>query len=76
MVWRMPGSASDRDFSMADLQEMFRRQERWQKERRLLPWPEKLRLAAAVRESLLQFRRLGRAPSDRVSASGKTIKPR
>ena len=41
---------------MSDMDEFLQRNECWQKERRLLPWPEKLRMAATVRESLLRFR--------------------
>ena len=61
---------------MPEIEEIFRRQERWQKQRRLLPWPEKLRLAEAVRESLLQFRQAGRTPTGRVSTSRETTKSR
>lgn len=35
------------------VQELLQRQERWQKGRKDLSWPEKLRLAAALRDSLL-----------------------
>lgn len=35
------------------VQELLERQERWQKGRKDLSWPEKLRLAAALRDSLL-----------------------
>jgi hypothetical protein len=35
---------------------LFERQARWQKNRARLSWPEKVRLAEAVRESLERFR--------------------
>ena len=44
---------------MADIDSILKRQERWQKERRFLSWPEKVRLAEAVRESLARFRQAG-----------------
>lgn len=40
---------------MFDAKEMLRRQEAWQASRRLLSWPEKLRLAVAMRETVLVF---------------------
>jgi hypothetical protein len=43
---------------MFDAKEMLRRQEAWQASRRLLPWPEKLRLAVAMRETVLVFAEL------------------
>ena len=57
---------------MADMEQMFLRQDRWQKERRLLPWPEKIRLAEAIRESLLQFRRARGTRIGTSSGSKKT----
>ena len=43
---------------MSDAEELLERQARWQESRRGLSWPEKLRLAAAVRETLCQFAKL------------------
>jgi len=51
---------------MTDIRHLLERQADWQKTRSRLPWPEKIRMAEAMRESLRQFRR---APS------GKTGKP-
>ena len=42
---------------MSDVQELLERQARWQKGRKSLSWPEKLRMAEAIRESVLAFRR-------------------
>jgi hypothetical protein len=41
---------------MNDVQEMFRRQAIWQKSRQSLTWPEKIRVAEMVRESVMQLR--------------------
>lgn len=41
---------------MSDVQALLARQTEWQKARRALSWPEKMRLAAAVRESVLALR--------------------
>ena len=39
---------------MSDPQQMLKRQALWQKNRQSLTWPEKLRLAQRVRESIRQ----------------------
>ena len=41
---------------MTTLREIFARQARWQRERAQLSWPEKIRLAEAMREALLVLR--------------------
>jgi hypothetical protein len=41
---------------MDDVQEMLRRQAVWQKCRQSLTWPEKIRMAELVRESVQQLR--------------------
>ena len=41
---------------MNDVQEMFKRQAFWQRSRRMLTWPEKIRMAEMVRESVKQLR--------------------
>ena len=41
---------------MNDIRKMLERQGRWQKSRRVLTWPEKIRMAERVRESILQLR--------------------
>jgi len=37
---------------MNDVQEMLKRQAVWQRSRQSLPWPEKIRMAEKVRESV------------------------
>jgi len=41
---------------MTDIQRMLERQAQWQKSRQLLTWPEKIRMAERVRESVRQLR--------------------
>ena len=41
---------------MTDTRELFERQAAWQAGRRRLSWPEKVRMAEAIRESLVRFR--------------------
>jgi predicted component of type VI protein secretion system len=41
---------------MADARELFERQAAWQAGRRRLSWPEKVRMAEAIRESLVRLR--------------------
>jgi hypothetical protein len=41
---------------MSEIQELLERQARWQKTRRDLPWPEKIRMAEKIRESARQLR--------------------
>ena len=48
---------------MTDMRHSLERQAEWQKTRNRLSWPEKVRMAEAVRESLRQLRR---APSGRT----------
>jgi hypothetical protein len=50
------------------IQKLLERQAEWQKSRKSLSWPEKIHMAEAIRESVLQLRRSGR----RVAASGST----
>ena len=58
---------------MSEVEKLLERQARWQESRRLLSWPEKLRLAAAARETLCQFAKLraqeqkNRAPEARAT---------
>ena len=40
-----------------EIHELFQRQAAWQKARRNLPWPEKLRMAAKMRKSVVSLRR-------------------
>jgi hypothetical protein len=41
---------------MSDLEQMFNRQAHWQKSRQSLTWPEKIRQAERVLESVRQWR--------------------
>jgi hypothetical protein len=41
---------------MNDIQQLLERQARWQKTRRTLSWPEKIRMAERIRESARQLR--------------------
>ena len=41
---------------MSEFLRTFKRQTEWQKARRTLPWPEKIRLAEKLRESVRQLR--------------------
>lgn len=41
---------------MNDVQEMLKRQAIWQRSRQSLTWPEKIRMAEMVRESVKQLR--------------------
>jgi hypothetical protein len=41
---------------MTDLEDMLKRQAQWQKSRKSLTWPEKIRMAEQVRESVTQLR--------------------
>ena len=39
-----------------DIQELLRRQAQWQKSRQALSWPEKIRMAQSVRDSIVALR--------------------
>jgi hypothetical protein len=52
-----------------DVKQMLIRQEAWQASRRLLSWPEKLRMAEAIRETVRVFADL------RASSGGKALRP-
>ena len=41
---------------MNDIQEMLKRQAVWQRSRQSLTWPEKIRMAEKVRESVKELR--------------------
>lgn len=45
---------------MSDVKHLLERQARWQQTRKALTWPEKVRMAEQVRESILQLRRSGK----------------
>ena len=62
---------------MSDVKELLERQARWQRTRQALSWPEKVRLAEQVRESVRQLRRSteGDAGGSRADSAEKS-KPR
>jgi len=41
---------------MNDVRSLLERQARWQRARRALPWPEKIRMAEMIRESASHLR--------------------
>ena len=45
---------------MSDVEELLERQARWQRTRQALTWPEKVRMAEQVRESVRQLRLSGK----------------
>jgi len=55
-VWPRSGERLKRGFSMDEVQQLLERQARWQKARKNLSWPEKVRMAEMVRESTRQWR--------------------
>jgi hypothetical protein len=56
---------------MTDMRELFERQAAWQAGRRRLSWPEKVRMAEAMRESLVRFRIMRQTDpkADRIEGS-------
>ncbi len=57
---------------MDDVKKLLERQAAWQKGRKSLPWPEKIRIAEAVRESILQIRGTRPGAKRVATASGRT----
>jgi hypothetical protein len=49
---------------MSEIQALLERQARWQKTRRALSWPEKVRMEERVLESVRQLRRPRKAEPD------------
>ncbi len=49
---------------MDEIKRLLERQSRWQSARRNLPWPEKLRLVEALRESVQELRSAPVAAAD------------
>jgi hypothetical protein len=41
---------------MSEIEQLLERQARWQKSRQALTWPEKIRLAEQVRDSVARWR--------------------
>jgi hypothetical protein len=54
---------------MDDARQRLERQAEWQKRRAALSWPDKIRLAEAVREWAVRFRRKGPPAAATNSAS-------
>ena len=57
---------------MTDKRELFERQAAWQAGRRHLSWPEKVRMAEAIRESLIGLR--STRPLDPKKIQTKSLK--
>jgi hypothetical protein len=57
---------------MDDVMKLLERQAAWQKGRKTLPWPEKIRIAEAIRESILQIRSTGPGLKREAAVSGRT----
>jgi len=53
---------------MTDIRHLLERQAEWQKDRGSLSWPEKIRMAEAMRETLRQFRGMSSREARRPSA--------
>jgi hypothetical protein len=53
---------------MDETSERLKKQAQWQRGRRDLPWPEKIRLVEAIRDSLESLRRARADPSRRPRA--------
>ena len=71
-VWPMLGNGLKRDSSMHDAKKLLERQAAWQKGRKSLPWPEKIRIAEAIRESISQIRDTGPGVKPEAGASERT----
>ena len=58
---------------MTETERRFQRQAEWQKSRRFLPWPEKIRLAEQMRPAVEAFRtqRDARRPSGSTAGSAE-----
>lgn len=60
---------------MTEIPERLNKQAQWQKSRRTLSWPEKVRLAATIRDSLEPLRRVQAAPSRPLPARSSVTRP-
>ncbi len=60
---------------MFDVAELLRRQAEWQRSRRLLPWPEKIRMALVMRETALRFREMRAAAAQPREQKGEDATP-
>jgi hypothetical protein len=59
---------------MSDVLKLLERQAKWQKSRAALSWPEKIRMAEAIRESIQQLR-ASASPEDRETARRRRASP-
>jgi hypothetical protein len=57
---------------MTDIRRLLERQAEWQKARAGLSWPEKIRMAEAMRETLRQFRGTSTSGGSRGAAISAT----
>jgi hypothetical protein len=58
---------------MTEVSERLNKQAQWQKRRRALSWPEKVRLAEAVRDSVEALRRAPAEPSPSSPARTRPV---
>jgi len=59
---------------MYDFLDLLQRQAEWQRSLRHLPWPEKIRMAARLREAVMGLCRLKRTTPDGASGIRARIK--
>lgn len=60
--------------STNDPREMFDRQAAWQRSRRLLPWPVKIRMAEMAREAIKQLRNDSARSKPRKGGASSEVK--
>jgi hypothetical protein len=60
---------------MTDVVGLLRRQWQWQRSRASLPWPEKIRMAAEMREGVLTLRRGAKRDQEPVEPPAKPTHP-
>ncbi|MFV1994266.1 MAG: hypothetical protein ACC661_02425 [Verrucomicrobiales bacterium] len=56
---------------MTEAEELFERQARWQRARRDLSWPEKIRMAEELSESVRRLKDIRQSAAASSGASGK-----
>ena len=59
---------------MTEMLKLFERQTAWQKGRAALTWPQKIRMAEAVRESVARFARVRPVPNSAERLSGRSTR--
>lgn len=74
MACPMHGRALQTGFPMTDVHQLLARQALWQKHRKDLPWPEKIRMVEAIREAIVRLR--ATAPRKRVEGHNGQRDPR